>query len=92
MITDGIWGFFTFYVFFFVLLSLAVIATGTDYVTAFSAVAASLNVLGPGLGKVVSDFSTISLTGKWLLILAMLLGRLEVFTLLVLLSPAFWRR
>ena len=73
------------------LLLLALMATGLDQVTAFSAVAACMNNLGPGLGEVGSHSAGISGTAKWLLSLAMLLGRLEIFTLQVLLSPAFRR-
>jgi trk system potassium uptake protein TrkH len=66
-------------------------ATGLDFRTAFSAVAASLNNLGPGLGGVAAHYAGISETAKAILCFAMLLGRLEVFTLLVLFTPAFWR-
>ncbi|MEX0615408.1 MAG: potassium transporter TrkG, partial [Methylophaga sp.] len=66
--------------------------TGLDVVTSFSAVTACLNNLGPGLGEVAANFSNINNTSKWILCVAMLLGRLEIFTLLVVLTPAFWRR
>ncbi|MCB1719497.1 MAG: potassium transporter, partial [Candidatus Competibacteraceae bacterium] len=71
---------------------LALMATGLDQVTAFSAVAACINNLGPGLGDVGANFASINAPAKWVLSFAMLLGRLEIFTLLVLLSPSFWRR
>jgi trk system potassium uptake protein len=61
-------------------------------VTAFSAVAASLNNLGPGLGNVATGFADVSDVAKWASVCAMLLGRLEIFTLLVLVTPMFWRR
>jgi trk system potassium uptake protein TrkH len=67
------------------------IATGMDDVTAFTATAATLNNLGPGLGTVAGTYADVSDPGKWLLILAMLFGRLEIFSLLVLFSPTFWR-
>ena len=67
------------------------VATGLDFETAFSAVAASLNNLGPGLGAVASHYGDIGNSAKWLLCAAMLLGRLEVFTVLVLFTPTFWR-
>jgi trk system potassium uptake protein TrkH len=63
-----------------------------DQVTAFSAVAACINNLGPGLGDVAANFSQLNDFSKWVLCFAMLLGRLEVFTLLILLTPAFWRK
>ena len=72
-------------------MMLALMATGLDQVTAFSAVGSCLNNLGPGLGDVAVHYGGISDTAKWLLALTMLLGRLEIFTLLVLLSPTFWR-
>jgi trk system potassium uptake protein TrkH len=72
-------------------MMLALLATGIDQVTAFSAIAASLNNLGPGLGDVAGGFSDINGLAKWVCIAAMLLGRLEIFTLLVLVSPTFWR-
>ena len=90
-VIDAVWGFFATYVATFSLLLLALMATGLDQVTAFSAVAACMNNLGPGLGEVGLHYAGISDTAKWLLSFAMLLGRLEIFTLLVLLSPAFWR-
>ena len=90
-VIDAVWGFFATYVATFSLLLLVLMATGLDQVTAFSAVAACMNNLGPGLGEVGLHYAGISDTAKWLLSLAMLLGRLEIFALFVLLSPAFWR-
>ena len=72
-------------------MMLALLATGMDQVTAFSAIAASLNNLGPGLGEVANGFGEINNLAKWVCVGAMLLGRLEIFTLLVLVSPTFWR-
>ena len=71
---------------------LALMATGLDQTTSFSAVAACLNNLGPGLGDVSGNYANISPVAKYLLCLAMVLGRLEIFTLLVLFTPSFWRR
>jgi trk system potassium uptake protein TrkH len=51
-----------------------------------------MNNTGPGLGAVANNFHGISEPGKWICILAMLLGRLEIYPLLVLVTPAFWRR
>jgi len=62
-----------------------------DQSTAFSAVAATLNNLGPGLGDVASGFGEATVVAKWAAVCAMLLGRLEIFTLLVLVTPMFWR-
>ncbi len=90
-VVDAVWGFFSAYALVFVICMLALIATGIEELTAFSAVAATLNNLGPGLGEVASHFGGINDTAKWVLILAMLFGRLEIFTLLVLFTPTFWR-
>jgi trk system potassium uptake protein TrkH len=91
-VVDAIWGFFSVYVIVFVGMMLAMMAAGVDQVTAFSAVAATLNNLGPGLGDVSSGFMSMSNSVKWIAIAGMLLGRLEIFTLLVLITPMFWRR
>ncbi|MCB1815583.1 MAG: potassium transporter, partial [Candidatus Competibacteraceae bacterium] len=91
-VIGAVWGFFALYVASFVVMLLALMATGLDQVTAFSAVAACINNLGPGLGDVGANFASINAPAKWVLSFAMLLGRLEIFTLLVLLSPSFWRR
>ncbi|HET9680177.1 MAG TPA: TrkH family potassium uptake protein [Gammaproteobacteria bacterium] len=90
-VVESVWGFFAIYVALFVLMMLIMIATGLDQVTAFSAVASALNNFGVGLGEIFVTFATVSDVGKWVSIFAMLLGRLEIFTLLVLLTPAFWR-
>ncbi len=89
---QSVWGFFAAYLASFVLLVLLMIHAGLDKVSAFSAVATCMNNLGPGLGQVAYHFQGVSDLGKLVSVLAMLLGRLEVFTLLVLLSPHFWRR
>ena len=73
-------------------LMVLLIAIGEDQVTAFSAIAACMNNTGTGLGEVARNFATLSDPGKWICLLAMLLGCLEVFPLLVLVSPTFWRR
>ena len=91
-VINAVWGFFALYVISFTTLGLLMMMTGADIVTAFSATAACLNNLGPGLGEVARNYSTISDAGKWILGFAMLLGRLELFTLLVVLTPAFWKR
>lgn len=70
---------------------LAVIATGVDDFSAFAAVTATLNNLGPGLGVVADNFTTMNDAAKWILISTMLFWRLKVFTLLVLFTPTFWR-
>ena len=64
----------------------------TDFTSAFSAVGASINNLGPGLGDVAAHYGHINDPAKLILCFAMILGRLEIFTLLVLFTPMFWRR
>ncbi len=91
-VIDSVWGFFSLYVVSFIIMALLLAASGLDLVTAFSAVAACMNNLGPGLGDVGSHYGDINDVAKWILCFAMLLGRLEIFTLLVLLTPAFWRK
>lgn len=91
-VVDAVWGFFSLYVASFTLMYLALAATGLDLMTAFSAVAACINNLGPGLAQVGANYAGLPDLAKWILCFAMLLGRLEIFTLLVLLTPAFWRR
>ncbi|MBK1700971.1 TrkH family potassium uptake protein [Thiococcus pfennigii] len=90
-VVDAVWGFFSLYVASFVMMYLALTATGLDLITAFSAVAACINNLGPGLADVGPHYQALPDAAKWILCLAMLLGRLEIFTLLVLFSPSFWR-
>ncbi|WP_198263631.1 TrkH family potassium uptake protein [sulfur-oxidizing endosymbiont of Gigantopelta aegis] len=91
-VSNAIWGFFALYVASFSVMMLLLMASGLDQVTAFSALAACLNNLGPGLGDVGANYKGINDFSKWVLCFAMLLGRLEIFTLLVILTPAFWRR
>jgi trk system potassium uptake protein TrkH len=90
-VVDAVWGFFSVYIVVFGAMLLAMMASGLDQVSAFSAVAATLNNLGPGLGEVTSGFMTVSDAAKWIAVGGMLLGRLEIFTLLVLVTPTFWR-
>lgn len=91
-VVGAIWGFFAMYVVVFTALLLGLMATGVDQVTAFSGLAACINNMGPGLGKVSANFASINPAAKWIYSLSMILGRLEIFTLVVLLTPAFWRK
>ncbi len=91
-IIDAVWGFFAAYVALFAIMMLLLMFNGLDQVTAFSAVAATINNLGPGLGEVSANYASLSDFNKLLLCFSMFLGRLEIFTLLVLFMPAFWRR
>ena len=91
-VVEAVWGFFAVYVMVFMAMLLALLAAGLDIITAFSAVGACINNLGPGLEGVAQTYGDLPGTAKWILCLAMLLGRLEVFTLLVLITPTFWRK
>lgn len=91
-IVEAVWGFFAVYVVAYLTMTIMLLATGLDFTTAFTAVGACLNNLGPGLGEVASHYGKINATAKWILCFAMVLGRLEVFTLLMLFTPMFWRR
>ena len=90
-VVEAVWGFFSAYAVVFVVIMIGLIATGLDNLSAFTATAAMLNNLGPGLGSVAANYADVTDSGKWLLVVAMVFGRLEVFSLLVLFSPTFWR-
>tara|TARA_B110000438_G_scaffold257957_1_gene266352 strand:- start:251 stop:1705 length:1455 start_codon:yes stop_codon:yes gene_type:complete len=90
-ILDSVWGFMAVYVSVLVCFTLAMLATGMDELTSFSAVAASLNNLGPGLGEVMVNYQELLAFPKWICIAAMVLGRLEIFALLILFHPSFWQ-
>jgi trk system potassium uptake protein TrkH len=89
---QAVWGFFALYLTTFGILMILMMHAGLDQVSAFSAVATSMNNLGPGLGEVAYNFQSVSDMGKLVAVVAMLLGRLEILTILVLLSPHFWKR
>ena len=91
-VIDAVWGFLAAYVLTFAILMLLCMALGEDPITAYSAVGACLNNLGPGLGDAAFNYAGLSDGTKYILSFAMLLGRLELFTLLVVLSPSFWER
>ncbi len=90
-VSESVWGFFAVYVATFLLILMVLLSQSNDFLTAFSAVGATLNNLGPGLGAVSENYQEISDISKASLCLAMLLGRLEIFTLLLLFTPSFWR-
>jgi trk system potassium uptake protein TrkH len=90
-VMDAVWGFFFLYVASFVMITIFLNGVGVDPVTAYSAAAACITNLGPGLGDVSANYASLSSPAKLILSFAMLMGRLEIFTLLVLFSPAFWR-
>jgi len=89
---DVVWGFFASYLALLSVMLLLLMAAGLDQETAFSAVVACLNNLGPGLGMVAANYSSLGDFSLSVLSIAMLFGRLEIFTLLILFTPTFWRR
>jgi trk system potassium uptake protein len=91
-IVYAVGGFFSVYIGFTMILSFIMMTTGLDAVTAFSAVAACINNAGPGLNQLNTSMASVTDFGKGVLIFTMLLGRLEIFTLLIIFTPGFWRR
>ena len=93
-IMRSIWGFFFLFLAVYVVATLLMSFIGLDFMSAISSVAACLGNVGPGLGSVgpTENYAAIPLVGKWILIICMLLGRLEIYTILVLLVPGFWRK
>lgn len=88
---DAIWGFLGVYIAIFTILLLLLIGTGLDFISAFSGVAAAISSSGLGLGALSENFKALNDPAKLILTFAMLAGRLEFFTLLVLFSPSYWR-
>ncbi len=90
----GIWGYFTIYLGLFVLASFILTAMGIDLMTSFTGVAACIGNIGPGLGEVgpTDNFAHLPILAKWILSICMLLGRLEIYTVIVLFVPEFWRK
>ena len=87
-------GFLALYMGLFAFSSVLLAGLGVDFTTAFAAVAATIGNVGPGFGMVgpVENYAQIPVLGKWLLIWCMLLGRLEIFTVIILMVPEFWRK
>jgi trk system potassium uptake protein TrkH len=88
---EAVAGFMAVFFLTLVLLSMAMMASGVELVDAFSATASSLANLGPALGTVAGSMQSLNDFSTWICTIAMILGRLELITLLVLLTPAFWR-
>ncbi|MEZ4526813.1 MAG: TrkH family potassium uptake protein [Desulfobacterales bacterium] len=93
-VVRSVLGFLALYMGLFAVSTVVLAGIGVDFVTAFGAVAATIGNIGPGFGMVgpVENFSLIPDAGKWLLIWCMLLGRLEIYTVVILLVPEFWRK
>jgi trk system potassium uptake protein TrkH len=93
-IVQSVIGFLVLYAGLFAVCSILLAAAGVDFVTAFTAVGSCIGNIGPGFGFVgpVDNYAQIPYVGKWLLIWCMLLGRLEIYTVIILLVPEFWRK
>jgi trk system potassium uptake protein TrkH len=94
-VMDSVMGFFYLYILCFVLLAIVLGMTGLDFITALSGAATSISNVGPGLGNLIGadgNFAAVPDPAKWAMSIGMLLGRLELFTVLVMLSPSFWSR
>ncbi|MBW1803105.1 MAG: TrkH family potassium uptake protein [Deltaproteobacteria bacterium] len=93
-IMSSIWGFFVLYLGTVVIFTVIMAFLGLDIISAFSSVAACIFNIGPGLGVVgpVKNYFAVPLAGKWILIFCMLLARLEIYTVMVLLIPEYWRK
>ncbi|MEK9798245.1 MAG: TrkH family potassium uptake protein, partial [Alphaproteobacteria bacterium] len=94
-VMDSVMGFFYLYILGFVLIATLLGMMGLDFVTALSGAATSISNVGPGLGEVIGaegNFSSLPDSAKWVMSFGMLLGRLEIFTVLVMLNPGFWQR
>jgi trk system potassium uptake protein TrkH len=90
-VISAVWGFFFLYIANFAVMTILLTATGLDAETAYSTVGACITNLGPALGDAGPNYAGLNDVAKVILSIAMLLGRLEIYTLLVLLTPAFWR-
>lgn len=93
-VSGAVMNFFAIYFLLFGLFAIALYMTGLDFLTAMSAAGTAISNVGPGLGPEIgpsSTFQNVNDTAKWILSIAMLTGRLELFTVLVLFLPRFWR-
>lgn len=93
-VISGVWGFFILWIGLFVLAALIVASTGVDVVTSFAASLACIGNIGPGIGGVgpTDNFAWLPDTAKWVLTFCMVLGRLEIYTVIILFVPEFWRK
>lgn len=91
-ILQSMWGFISAFIALFLLFMIVLIALGNDFVTAFSATTASLANAGAGIGNISVTYTDLNLPSKWLLMLAMIAGRLEIFSLLILFTKQFWQK
>jgi len=93
-VMSGVWGYFVIFLGLYILSSFMVAATGVDVLTSFAAVIAAMGNIGPGLGAVgpAENYAMIPAAAKWILAFDMVLGRLEIYTVIILFVPEFWRK
>jgi len=92
---NSVMGFFFMYIFLFIISAISLSFFNLDFLTAFSAAASAISNVGPGLGEIIGPSENYFLLhngAKWILALTMIVGRLEIFTVLVLLSVNFWKK
>lgn len=89
---QSMWGFISAFIALFLGAMLVLIAFGNDFITAFSAMVATLANAGAGIGSISGSYDHLNVMSKWLLIFSMIAGRLEIFSLLILFSPQFWKK
>lgn len=90
-VLDAAWSFIGFYLFVLVFFIVTLMMIGVDFETAVSGTLSCLANIGPAAGKLLHNYAEISDTTKWILAIIMLIGRLEIFTVIVLLTPVFWK-
>ncbi|MFI4954403.1 MAG: TrkH family potassium uptake protein [Gammaproteobacteria bacterium] len=91
-VADAVWGFIAIYIIIFFLIFCALLATNLDMASALSGTMSSLANIGPGLNMLGDNFAQADDAAKSIMSFAMLIGRLEIFTVVILFTPAFWRR
>lgn len=91
-ILQSMWGFISVFIALFLTLMVVFMSFGNDFITSFSAITATLANAGAGIGSISTTFTELNLPSKWLLMFAMIAGRLEIFSLLILFSPQFWQK
>lgn len=93
-VLSGVWGFFILWLALFTLSAFVVAASGVDLVTSFAAALACIGNIGPGVGSVgpTENYAHLPDLAKWVLSFCMLLGRLEIYTIIILFVPEFWRK
>jgi trk system potassium uptake protein TrkH len=93
-VLGGIWGFFLLFLLLMILAALVLAGLGVDPLTSFAAAIACIGNIGPGLGGVgpADNYAGLPLAAKWVLTFCMLLGRLEIYTVIILITPDFWRK